>query len=526
MKKQITFFTAILFAVSTLMVSCAPEPHSHTFAKEWSSDETGHWNAATCEHKEEVINFDEHTFGEYVSNNDATTEADGTKTRICEVCGYKNTVSDEGSKIHVHTYSKEWTNDETNHWNAATCKHKEEVINFEEHIFGEYVSNNDATTEADGTKTRTCEVCGYKNKVVDEGSKIHVHTYSEKWTNDETNHWHEATCDHNEELIDFEEHSFGEYVSNNDATTETDGTKTRTCEVCKYEETVTDEGSKLIPIISKMKLIPAGTFMMGCNKGDDSNKPVHEVTITKDFYIGKYEVTQEEWETVIGKNPSYFSSNPANGEEQTKRPVEQVSWYDTLVYCNKLSIKEGLTPCYSIKGVTNPNDWGRIPSTWNDPNCAIFDNVECDWNANGYRLPTEAEWEYAARAGDNTVDTLIHSGTKYLTELNEFAWTDTNSGYKTHQVGIKKANAFGLYDMSGNVWEWCWNNWTEEYEITTEGGCDPTGIHWTLYGYRVPILRGGCHDEYDEDLHVAYRYCDDPWDSSDRWGFRVVRAAK
>ena len=212
-------------------------------------------------------------------------------------------------------------------------------------------------------------------------------------------------------------------------------------------------------------LIPAGSFKMGCNNWD-ATKPVHEVTITKPFYMGKYEVTQAEYE----KYCSYTGTDSPSSSygDGDNYPAYYVSWYDALIYCNKRSMAEGLTPCYSIDDSPNPEDWGDVPTSSN----STWDAVECDWTVNGYRLPTEAEWEYAARAGDNTVDSFTYSGTNNVDELGDYAWTSNDT---THEVGTKLPNAFGLYDMTGNVWEWCWNWFTDSYDTTTEGGSDPTG---------------------------------------------------
>lgn len=178
------------------------------------------------------------------------------------------------------------------------------------------------------------------------------------------------------------------------------------------------------------------------------------------FYIGKYPVAQKEWREEMDTNPSFFKGD--------SHPVERVSWYATLVFLNKLSIKEGLTPVYRIGGFTNPNRWGGVPDSRN----STWDAVSVNWLANGYRLPTEAEWEYAARGGRDSKG-FIYAGSN---NIDEVAWYFRNSGderltgdwdidkvikknCRTHPVGQKKPNELGLYDMSGNVWNLCWDRW-------------------------------------------------------------------
>ena len=264
----------------------------------------------------------------------------------------------------------------------------------------------------------------------------------------------------------------------------------------------------------EMVQVASGTFTMGSPTSEVDrydNETQHQVKLTQNFYIGKYEVTQEQYETVMGTNPSNFKTDAASGETQSRRPVEMVSWYDALVFCNKLSIREGLSPAYSINGKTNPTEWGTVPTSSD----TIWNAVTIVSSSTGYRLPTEAQWEYAARGGQSANNSYkIYSGSN---TVGDVAWYDGNSGIKTHEVGTKAANELGLHDMSGNVREWCWDWRGGDYSSGVQ--TDPSGAS----SGSGRALRGGYWGDTARYARSAYRGIYIPYDRYFALGFRLLR---
>lgn len=280
----------------------------------------------------------------------------------------------------------------------------------------------------------------------------------------------------------------------------------------KRSQVIVDPGAPALSILGQMVFVPGGTFSMGRTRESGlvqyaDELPVHQVTLGS-FYIGRCEVRQSQWAAVMSSNPSIFSGNGS-------RPVEMVSWYAVLVYCNKRSLMEGLTPAYCINGSTDPRDWGVIPTNTD----SIWNAVVCNWSAAGYRLPTEAEWEYAARGGITNPD-FIFAGND---SVGIVAWYNDNSENTTHPVGQKQANGLGIFDLSGNVQEWCWD-WYNPAYYSSSPLINPTGpATGTAHS-----IRGGSWQQTASASRIAFRNYGTPGREdtrvvNSRLGFRVVR---
>ena len=254
-------------------------------------------------------------------------------------------------------------------------------------------------------------------------------------------------------------------------------------------------------------MVCPGTFDMGCTavQQADGNcysdeSPVHTVTLSRGFWISATELTQGQWQSLMGNNPSHFSSCGADC------PVEYVDWWDSLTYANALSTAEGLPECYVLSGCGSNGSCSGVSLNSSDGT---------PYGCAGYRLPTEAEWEYAARAGTD----LLYSGSD---TVDDVAWRHSNSGYHTNEVATKQPNAWGLYDMSGNVWEWNWDWYDDDY-YSSSPAIDPTGAG---NGASSRVIVGGSWDWTARLARVACRSSITPGFASSDQGFRLLRTIR
>ena len=254
--------------------------------------------------------------------------------------------------------------------------------------------------------------------------------------------------------------------------------------------------------VSEMVLVEGGEFLLGSpysdNRAEKDEQPQVMVSVAS-FHMSKYEVTVEEWKNYVADKGLSMPAKPKWGWEDSF-PMSNVTWDDAIEYCNWLSVKHGLEPAYTKRG--------SYPF--------------CNFSASGYRLPTESEWEYAARGGKKSKGyTYVGANTP-----DRMSWNESNSNGRPHTIGTRYANELGIFDLNGNVWEWCWDIYDKLYykdikkELTTnenpKGGTDG----------ELRVVKGGSWDSKVSFLRPANKVSITPDRVYDFFGFRLVRTAK
>ncbi len=256
--------------------------------------------------------------------------------------------------------------------------------------------------------------------------------------------------------------------------------------------TITFTGTYAMDVPAGFAWVHAGSFNMGSpadELGRDSDEVAHSVTLSNDFFMSTTEVTEMMWDSITG------------GSSTSLMPKSGVSWDEAVAFCNAMSVRDGYTPAYTINGTD-----GDV--TWNQ-------------DADGYRLPTEAEGEYACRAGSGTaypggdIDVLF---CEYDADLDAVGWYCQNSDSAVHEAGLKDANAWGLYDMQGNLWEWCWDAYTADYQDLGQNDPVFNGVAGDKH-----IVRGGGYSSYTHFCRAAARSYTVPTLEHSLYGFRIVR---
>lgn len=565
MNKKILCFLIILLPFTGCKHPDTPQPEEPA-VEEWATDSEYHWHDqsdfAPHEWKEEIVTQE-------------TEENEGKIKCVCSICGFEKTKIIP-ALVHTHTFEEAWTSDEYSHWHNPTCGHEDVVGNEENHNWQEDIIEV-VTDTTPGEKKLTCTVCGFtKTEVIPDNAPDAVKNLSVIVESSKVSlSWK------NPEDVDFEKVIISDGYS---ISLEVSGNPGENCSKTIYGlmngreykfsfKTVDANGN--IGMASIITVSMNGGIMgtsvhepgdvieslkIGGNEISKTSEvyivpegTTAEITMLSDikgvftkgrnvklspYVLGQYEVTQALYEAVVGDNPSYFKNNAVNGEIQANRPVEEGNELEYCAFCNELTkliftaddcvyySNPELTEIYTMEDAKTfvPDEYEEYAYHLK-PVYMAYDYKECKWAKKGYRLPTEAEWEYAARGGNPNDACWSYSFSGTDTDIDSYNWYTQNAGGKTHEVGLKLKNNLNLYDMIGNVCEYCFDCYledpTEEDKLFFKAGMiqNPIPVYDIHY---YMICRGGAFNTNLEEFNIENR---EGWiDISRNNGFRVCRS--